>query len=131
MADPNHGGHEHTDVPVRPIAIFGAVLAAALVLVLVVTYLMMQFFLKQGGEPGAPDPRIAMQPRVTVPAPPGPQLQTDPVQDMRDHRAREEALLSSYGWVDREGGQVRIPIDRAMALLLERGAGRLRGEARR
>jgi hypothetical protein len=29
--------------------------------------------------------------------------------------------LSSYGWVDREAGIVRIPIDRAMDLLAERG----------
>jgi hypothetical protein len=30
-------------------------------------------------------------------------------------------LLEGYGWVDREAGVVRLPIERAMALVLERG----------
>ena len=30
-------------------------------------------------------------------------------------------MLGSYGWVDKSGGTVRIPIARAMALLAERG----------
>jgi hypothetical protein len=36
-------------------------------------------------------------------------------------RAREEAILGSYGWVDREAGIARIPIEDAMAVLAERG----------
>lgn len=31
-------------------------------------------------------------------------------------RAREQAVLDSYGWVDRERGIVRIPIERAIEL---------------
>ena len=30
-------------------------------------------------------------------------------------------MLHSYGWVDQQAGIVRIPIDRAMTLLTERG----------
>lgn len=36
-------------------------------------------------------------------------------------RAVEEALLNSYGWVDESAGVVRIPIDRAMELVIQRG----------
>ena len=36
-------------------------------------------------------------------------------------RVVEDADLNSYGWVDRTSGVARIPIDRAMQLLLERG----------
>ena len=36
-------------------------------------------------------------------------------------RAHEEDILNSYGWVDRGNNVVRIPIDRAMKLTLERG----------
>ncbi len=36
--------------------------------------------------------------------------------------AREEELLENYGWVDREAGIVRIPIDQAIELLAEDGA---------
>ena len=35
--------------------------------------------------------------------------------------ANERAILSSYGWIDRDLGVVRIPIDRAMDVLAERG----------
>jgi len=36
-------------------------------------------------------------------------------------RAREDEILTTYGWVDRNAGIVRIPIDAAMKLTLERG----------
>ena len=36
-------------------------------------------------------------------------------------RQSENAALSSYAWVDRSRGFVRIPIDRALALTTERG----------
>jgi hypothetical protein len=36
-------------------------------------------------------------------------------------RTAEDTDLNSYGWVDRTAGIARIPIDRAMQLLLERG----------
>ncbi|HUC85551.1 MAG TPA: hypothetical protein VL970_10195 [Candidatus Acidoferrales bacterium] len=35
--------------------------------------------------------------------------------------AAQDAQLNSYGWVDRSNGIVRIPIARAMELLLQRG----------
>lgn len=34
-------------------------------------------------------------------------------------RARQRQLLESYGWVDRDAGLVRIPIERAMELYLQ------------
>jgi hypothetical protein len=36
-------------------------------------------------------------------------------------RVREDGLLDSYGWVDENAGTVRIPIERAMDLLVQRG----------
>lgn len=36
-------------------------------------------------------------------------------------RESEKATLTTYGWVDRKAGTVRIPIDRAMDLVAERG----------
>ncbi len=53
--------------------------------------------------------------------PPEPRLQTNPRQDLKDMRAQEDALLHSYGWVDKNAGVVRIPIDEAIKLTLERG----------
>ena len=53
--------------------------------------------------------------------PPEPRLQTQPLEDLRRLRAEEEAVLTGYGWVDRPKGVVRIPIERAMALVLQKG----------
>jgi hypothetical protein len=53
--------------------------------------------------------------------PPEPRLQTDPRDDMANLRRSEDDVLDSYGWVDRNAGVVRIPIERAMTLVVERG----------
>jgi len=34
---------------------------------------------------------------------------------------KEEQTLNTYGWVDQKAGVVRIPIERAMQLIAERG----------
>ena len=56
--------------------------------------------------------------------PPGPRLQTNPARDLKEFRAREEEILDTYEWVDRENGIVRIPIERAMELTVESSPGR-------
>jgi len=40
---------------------------------------------------------------------------------MRSYADSQDQLLDTYGWIDRQHGIVRLPIDRAMELLLERG----------
>ena len=57
---------------------------------------------------------------ITEP-PPAPRLQIDPHADLTALRAAKNAQLSSYGWIDRPGGVIRLPIDRAMQLTAERG----------
>jgi hypothetical protein len=53
---------------------------------------------------------------------PTPKLQTDDgSQDVADLHAREDLLLENYSWVDQSQGKVRIPIERAMELIAERG----------
>jgi len=53
---------------------------------------------------------------------PTPRLQNDDGnQDLVELHAREDLLLDHYSWVDASKGKVRIPIDRAMDLLTERG----------
>jgi hypothetical protein len=67
-------------------------------------------------------PRAVHQADVgPVPSPPGPHLQVDPAADLTALRGAEDAQLSSYGWVDRAAGAIRIPINRALALTAERG----------
>lgn len=53
---------------------------------------------------------------------PTPRVQTDDGnQDVADLHEREDLLLENYSWVDRSQGKVRIPIERAMQLLAQRG----------
>jgi hypothetical protein len=53
--------------------------------------------------------------------PPLPRLQTTPAVDLKSFRASETQVLESYAWVDKEQGVVRIPIERAIDLVAERG----------
>jgi hypothetical protein len=53
--------------------------------------------------------------------PPEPRLQISPSADWRLMFEQERAALNSYGWVDRSRGIVRIPIDREMELIAQRG----------
>ncbi len=53
---------------------------------------------------------------------PTPRLQTDDGnQEIADLHAREDLLLENYSWVGRAQGKVRIPIERAMELIAQRG----------
>lgn len=53
---------------------------------------------------------------------PTPRLQTDDgAQDVTDLHAREDLLLNNYSWVDQSQGKVRIPIERTMELIAQRG----------
>jgi hypothetical protein len=53
--------------------------------------------------------------------PPVPGLQARPADDLARQRARDAQRLGEYAWVDRPAGRVRLPIERAMELVLERG----------
>lgn len=53
---------------------------------------------------------------------PAPRLQTDDgYQEVTDIHAKEDLLLDNYSWIDESRGTVRIPIERAMELIAERG----------
>ena len=53
---------------------------------------------------------------------PTPRLQDDDGNlDTADLHAREDLLLDNYSWIDRSKGTVRIPVQRAMELIAQRG----------
>ncbi len=53
--------------------------------------------------------------------PPAPRLQSAPAIDLATLRATEDRILTTYGWIDRNAGLVRIPVERAIALTAEHG----------
>jgi hypothetical protein len=52
---------------------------------------------------------------------PQPRLESGETTEINAFRTQEEQTLNSYGWVDQQAGVARIPINRAMALLAQRG----------
>jgi hypothetical protein len=111
--------HEASDVNIRAILGFGAGLIVVGAVIHVLMWLLLVFF--EGRESKQPQPMYPLMAGQANRVPPEPRLQTNPRQDLADLRAREEAVLQSYGWVDKNAGVVRIPIDAAIRLTLERG----------
>jgi hypothetical protein len=63
---------------------------------------------------------LDVQRSLSVAMPP-PALQTDPQQDLAQLRAREEQLMNTYYWIDRDKGIVHIPIAEAMRRVATKG----------
>jgi hypothetical protein len=110
--------HETTDADVRAIGKFVVGLFLALVATLVVARLVFNYFAAHQGL-GPPASPFANQ--RELPPPGVPRLQAAPPLELDQYREQQEKLLQSYGWVDQSTGIVRIPIDRAMDLLIQRG----------
>jgi hypothetical protein len=53
--------------------------------------------------------------------PPDLRLQSTAPLDLKRYRDDQEKILAGYGWVDPHAGIVRIPVERAMDLLLQKG----------
>lgn len=119
---PNPPGaqYEHTDIDTSVGYKFALWLTVAMLISVAIVYGTFWFF---EGRQVSTDALTQRYPLAAgrEKAPPAPNLQTQPLQDIYLLRKGEAAKLESYGWVDKEGGIVRIPIDRAMALTAERG----------
>ena len=50
-----------------------------------------------------------------------PRLQISAPLDLKAFRQREETELTTSGWINRTSGIVRIPIEQAMELVLQKG----------
>jgi hypothetical protein len=112
--------HELSDADPGPILRFLAFLVAATV---VIALLVVPFYnyleRREAAEKTARHPMSLTG--VERPVPPTPRLQTYPFQDIKALRQHDKPLVGSYEWVDRNAGTVRIPVERAMDLLAERG----------
>ncbi len=94
-----------------------------LVVVTLVSQLLMWWFLR-GFQVWDEHHEVHMMPMAVAnpqQPPPAPRLQVDPTADMVDMRANEEQALTKAGWVDHEGGTLRVPIDVAIDAIAKRG----------
>ena len=110
-------GYEFSDLNPGFIALFGIGLVVAVALAVIVTSLFMHYRALQHARQETPVSRLAHEREIT----PEPRLQVDASKELRQMRAAEDAALSSYGWVDKDAGILKIPVDRAMEILAKKG----------
>ena len=110
-------GHEVSDINPKRVAMVGLALATVIAVSLLVTYGLFYYFYR-GETRKRPVPSPLSYSREPTPEP---RLSVEPGEDLKTLRSEEDALLKSYGWIDRDKGVVHIPIDRAIEILAERG----------
>ena len=111
---------QDSDVNVRAVLGFGAgLIVLALAIHLMVWLLFLYFNGREEAARVAPVYPLAIGEANRVP--PEPRLQTNPRADLQALRAHEDEPLNTYGWVDKQGGIVRIPIEEAIKIMAQRG----------
>jgi hypothetical protein len=108
--------HEERDMNVSAVALFAVSLVLTLIIVHYLAVAMFHHLASRPSKYPPPSPLAASRDKFT-----GPRLLVDQALEMKKLRASEESLLNSYDWVDHDHGVVRIPIDRAVELLAQRG----------
>jgi hypothetical protein len=109
--------HETTDLDLKGVVVFTIALVATCAATFVGLRIMMNGF---ASEERAEKERAPA--RLIVDAPiVGPRLQADPGRERREITDRDLKRLESYGWLDQKAGTAHIPIDRAIAILAEKG----------
>lgn len=113
-------GYEKSDASIGGLLQFGFWLAVVIVVTLFAMAWAFKYFSKIEplGEPAAPS--AVVNPNLRQ-LPPSPRLQTAPHEDLADYCQQQEREVNTYGWVDRSAGIVRVPISRAMDLVLAQG----------
>jgi hypothetical protein len=114
---PEGAGYELSDINPGYVGLFGIGLAVVLVIAVVVTSLLIQYKTVQHARQDTPIPQLAREREAT----PGTRLPVDAQKELRQLRGAEDAMLNSYGWVDKDAGIARIPVDRAMEILAKKG----------
>ncbi|MGH9160410.1 MAG: hypothetical protein ACRD2X_10560 [Vicinamibacteraceae bacterium] len=117
---PDAGGHERSDVDVSRSSwiIIGSVLFLAVTMAAM--WLMFRWMEGRLASADEPLPVVTERRAGEDRLPPEPRLLVDEPANLATVRQGEETVLNSYG-VDRAQGTWRVPIDRAMTMLVERG----------
>jgi hypothetical protein len=112
--------HEHTDIDVSVGYKFALWLTVSMLISAGIVYGSFWFF---EGQAKTAD-RLAQKYPLAIERvreAPRPNLQNQPFKDIYQLRQGENQKLTSYGWVDKEGGVTHIPIDRAIDVMLQKG----------
>ena len=115
-ASPTPPDYETRDANVRGVFNFLVLLSALIVVAALLCWGLLRHFSRQN--PGAASVSPFAETRQL---PPGPQLQVNPREDWLKYHQQQEQALETYTWENRASGIVRVPIERAMELLLQKG----------
>jgi hypothetical protein len=125
-----NGGYEHRDVNVAGVLYFLAgLLVFGLIAFLIADGLYRYMDKRFEAEQPPVNPLVTNAPVDTRNIPrnypqeafPNPKLEEDERGQLIGIRLKEEQTLATYGWIDQKAGTVRIPIERAMDLIAQRG----------
>src|ERR1700676_5242250 len=110
-------GHEERDADIRPIVLTGLGLSLAVAVVGLFIYGIFRSLAPHPATSVRPNPMAVFDSQI----PPAPRIEEHPAIELQQLRAQEDQTLSTYGWIDKSKGVVRIPLDRALELQMERG----------
>jgi hypothetical protein len=115
---PRERGHEPTILSGRIALVWGTALAGVVFFALLLTWGLWQWMGAGGPTDVAPvDGKTRnVENLIAVQAP----LNPDQPATRRAYEQRQRALLTEYAWVDRQTEMARIPIERAMEIIVER-----------
>jgi hypothetical protein len=110
-------GHESSDVPVKPLLLSLAAFAAGCLIAMWVMRAMFRSFDASARSRDVPGHVLAEEHQI----PPPPKLEANPTAENEESAVAERKLLDTYGWIDRDAGIVRVPVERALELVLQEG----------
>jgi len=121
--NPAGKGVEASDISVKQVLMVLGIFVGVGVAIHFIAGWQIRHYLKTHEEADLVRRQYEVLPQVTASRQrwPEPHLQISPSTDLREFRAWEDAELNSYGWIDKTSGVVRIPIERAMDLVLQKG----------
>lgn len=117
--DAGKAGYEKTDAKFKQVMLTGFGLLGVMVMGLLFAWGVKAILIDTTQRPGA------IAETFTMPADqrqlPEPRLQADPAIARVALQASVDSVLGSYGWSNKEVGVARVPIERAMEMLTQRG----------
>jgi hypothetical protein len=112
-----HLDHESTDVNVRGVVLATSVLIVVTLVAIGLTGALFGYLNREAQRAQGRSPMATTE----VQLPSAPLIQHHPEEELRQMQEEQARILNGYRWVDKDAGVARIPIDRAMKVVLERG----------
>lgn len=123
QAQEEPGRHGHDRVTTSPVGVMaaGIGLLALTAFAMILMVRMTLFFERDSRDERDRDAGERAAPTTAAEIPPPPRVQPNQQLQLQRQTTEKLQILTSYGWVDEAEGIARIPIERAMDLVAERG----------